>query len=168
MRRPQWAAEVEHLAEGVARRHGLALAGVEVLGERQHTIIRISVESEAGVSVDRCAVVAEELSRALDLHDPIPHRYTLEVASPGLDRPLLREADFHRFAGRKVEVTMHEPLDGRRRWKGRLRGLEGDRVTLEVEGEMIRLPLAGIARARLAVDMEDLRQDFARGGHAGS
>jgi ribosome maturation factor RimP len=168
MKRPQWAAEVERLAEGVAGRHGLTVAGIEVLGERRHTVIRVSVEGETGVSVDHCAAVAEELGRALDLHDPIPHRYTLEVASPGLDRPLFRASDFQRFAGRKVEVTAYEPLDGRRRWKGRLLGLEGDQVALEVEGQAVRLPLAGIARARLAVDMEDLRQDFARGGHAGS
>ena len=167
MRRPQWAAEVERLAGSVAGRHGLAVAGIEVLGEGRHTVVRVSVESEAGVNVDLCAVIAEELGRALDLHDPIPHRYTLEVASPGLDRPLFREDDFRRFAGRKVEVTTYEPVDGRRRWRGRLLGLDGDQVTLDVDGEVARLPLAGIARARLTVDMSDLREDFARGGHAG-
>lgn len=167
MRRPAWAAEVERLAAAVAARHGLGLAGLEVLGEGARTIVRVSVESEQGVTVDRCADVAEELSRALDLHDPIPHGYTLEVASPGLDRPFYSEADFVRFAGRKVEVTTYAPIEGRRRWKGRLLGLQGDQVALDVDGQMARLPLAGIARARLAVDMEDLREDFARGGHAG-
>jgi ribosome maturation factor RimP len=168
MRRPQWAAEVEQLAETVAGRHGLALAGLEVLGEGRGTIVRVSVEAEIGVSVEHCAEVAEELGRALDLHDPIPHPYTLEVASPGLDRPLLNEADFQRFAGRKVEVTTYGAIEGRRRWKGRLLGLQGDQVALDVDGQIAHLPLAGIARARLAVDMEDLREDFARGGHAGS
>jgi ribosome maturation factor RimP len=168
MGRPQWAAEVERLASMIAGRHGLALAGVEVLGEGRRTVVRVSVESETGVNVEQCAEVAEELGRALDLHDPIPHAYTLEVASPGLDRPFFREADFHRFAGRKVEVTTYAPVDGRRRWKGRLLGLQGDQVALEVEGQTVRLPLADVARARLSVDMEDLREDFARGGHAGS
>jgi ribosome maturation factor RimP len=168
MRRPAWAEEVERLAVQVAGNWGLALAGMEVLGEGRRTIVRVIVENEAGVSVNRCADVAEELGRALDLHDPIPHGYTLEVASPGLDRPLLSEADFIRFAGRKVEVNLYAPVDGRRRWKGRLLGLDGDAVRLDVDGEVTRLPLAGVARARLAVDMEDLREDFARGGHAGS
>jgi ribosome maturation factor RimP len=167
MKRPAWAAEVERLAAGVAARHGLGLAGLEVLGEGARTIVRVSVESDQGVTVDRCADVAEELGRALDLHDPIPHAYTLEVASPGLDRPFYSEADFVRFAGRKVEVTTYAPIDGRRRWKGRLLGLQGDQVALDVEGQVTRLPLAEVARARLAVDMEDLREDFARGGHAG-
>lgn len=168
MRRPQWATEVERLASMVAGRHGLVLAGIEVLGEGRRTIVRVSVESEGGVSVEHCASVAEELGRALDLHDPIPHAYTLEVASPGLDRPFYSEADFVRFAGRKVEVTTYAPIDGRRRWKGRLLGLEGDQVTLDVDGQITHLPLAGVARARLSVDMEDLREDFARGGHARS
>jgi ribosome maturation factor RimP len=166
MKRPAWAAEVERLAAGVATRHGLGLAGLEVLGEGARTIVRVSVESDQGVTVDRCADVAEELGRALDLHDPIPHAYTLEVASPGLDRPFYSEADFVRFAGRKVEVTTYAPIEGRRRWKGRLLGLQGDQVALAVEGQVTRLPLAEVARARLAVDMEDLREDFARGGHA--
>jgi ribosome maturation factor RimP len=168
MRQPAWAGAVQKLAAAVAERHGLALAGLEVLGEGRRTVVRVSVESDAGVSVERCADVAEELGRALDLHDPIPHAYTLEVASPGLDRPLLSENDFRRFAGRKVELTTYAPIDGRRHWKGRLLGLEADRVMLEVGGEVARLPLEAVARARLAVDTEDLRADLARGGHAGS
>lgn len=168
MRRPAWAVVVERLAAAVAERHGLALAGIEVLGEGRRTIVRVIVEDAVGVSVDRCAEVAEELGRALDLHDPIPHAYTLEVASPGLDRPLLTERDFRRFSGRKVEITTYAPIEGRRRWKGTLLGLEAAVVTVDVEGQTVRLPLEGIARARLAVDMEDLREDFARGGHAGS
>jgi ribosome maturation factor RimP len=162
MKRPQWAAHVEKLAAAVAARHGLTLAGLEIAGEGRRTIVRVSVEGE--VTLERCAIVSEELGRALDLHDPIPHAYTLEVASPGLDRPLRTEGDFRRFAGRKVEVTTAEPVDGRRRWKGRLAGYDDGRVVLEVEGQTVRLPLEGIARARLVVDMEDLREDFARGG----
>jgi ribosome maturation factor RimP len=168
VQRPAWAAVVERLAAAVAARHGVALAGIEVLGEGRRTIVRVIVEDARGVSVDLCADVAEELGRALDLHDPIPHAYTLEVASPGLDRPLLTEGDFQRFAGRKVEITTHAPIGGRRRWKGRLLGLDAALVTVDVDGQTVRLPLDGIARARLAVDMEDLREDFARGGHAGS
>jgi ribosome maturation factor RimP len=130
--------------------------------------VRVSVEGlgEDGVSVERCAGVAEGLSRALDLHDPIPHAYTLEVASPGLDRPLRSPADFERFSGRKVEVTTFEPINGRRRWTGRLVGLEGDQVVVEVDAQTARVPLARVAQAHLVVEMEDLREDFTRGGRA--
>jgi ribosome maturation factor RimP len=164
MKLPEWAGEVERLAAAVAARHGLALAGLEVAGEGRRTIVRVSVEGEGMVSVERCAVISEELGRALDLHDPIPHAYTLEVASPGLDRPLRTEGDFRRFTGRKVEVTTAEAVEGRRRWKGRLVGYEAGQVILEIEAQTVRLPREGIARARLIVDMEDLREDFARGG----
>ncbi len=153
MKQPVWTGEVERLAAAVAARHGLALAGLEVAGEGRRTIVRVSVEGEGMVSVERCAVISEELGRALDLHDPIPHAYTLEVASPGLDRPLRTEGDFRRFTGRKVEVTTAEAVEGRRRWKGRLVGYEAGQVTLEIEAQTVRLPLRGIARARLIVDM---------------
>lgn len=167
MRQPEWAGEVERLAAAVAARHGLALVGLEVAGEGRRTIVRVSVEGEGTVSVERCAVISEELGRALDLHDPIQHAYTLEVASPGLDRPLRTEGDFRRFTGRKVEVTTAEAVQGRRRWKGRLMGYDAGQVVLEVEAQTVRLPLEGIARARLVVDMEDLREDFVRGGRVG-
>lgn len=166
MKVPVWAGEVERLASAVAVRHGLALVGVDVLGEGRRTIVRVCVEREAtgGLTVAECAEVSEELGRALDLHDPIPHAYTLEVASPGLDRPLRTEADYRRFSGRKIEVTTREPMGGRRRWKGRLVGVEDDRIVLDVDGQAVRLGLAAIGRSHLVVEMEDLREDFARGG----
>lgn len=166
MKVPVWAGEVERLASAVAVRHGLALVGVDVLGEGRRTIVRVTVEREAtgGLTVAECAEVSEELGRALDLHDPIPHAYTLEVASPGLDRPLRTESDYRRFAGRKIEVTTREPVGGRRRWKGRLVGVEDDRIVLDVDGQAVRLGLAAIGRSHLVVEMEDLREDFARGG----
>jgi ribosome maturation factor RimP len=164
MARPVWVEDVERLAAGVAARRGLALAGLDVVGEGRRTILRVHVEGPDGVSVETCARISEELSRALDLHDPIPHAYTLEVSSPGLDRPLRSEEDFRRFAGRKVEVTTREPVQGRRRWKGRLLGLEGRQVVLEADAQVTRLPLETVAAARLVVELADLRADLTRGG----
>ncbi len=164
VRAPAWLPEVEQLAVGIAARWGLRLVGLDVAGEGRRTILRVNVEGPDGVSVGACTQISEELSRALDLHDPIPHAYTLEVSSPGLDRPLRREEDFHRFAGRKVEVTTREPVDGRRRWKGRLLGLEGGEVVLDIDTQIARLPLEHVATARLVVEMADLREDLSRGG----
>lgn len=164
MGQPAWATEVERLAAAVAARRGLVLVGLDVVGDSRRTIIRLSVEGEGGVGVEDCARMSEEIGRALDLHDPIPHPYTLEVASPGLDRRLRSEHDFSRFAGRTVEITTREPIEGRRRWKGRLVGVEGDQVVLEVDAQSARLPLDRIAQARLVVEMADLREDFTRGG----
>ena len=166
MARPVWVGDVERLAETVASGRGLSLVAVDVVGDGRRTIIRVSVEDENGLDLDRCAEMADELGRALDLHDPVPHAYTLEVASPGLDRPLRTEADYRRFSGRKVEVTTSEPINGRRKWKGRLVGLDGADVIVDVDGGRAVLPISLIARAHLVVEMEDLRVDLARGGRA--
>jgi ribosome maturation factor RimP len=165
---PDWLSEVRDLALRVAARHGATLFGLDVSGDGRRTVVRVSVEREGGLSVEDCARISEELSRALDLHDPIPHAYTLEVATPGLDRPLRSADDFVRFAGRKIELISREPIEGRRRWRGRLSGLDGTDVVLAIEGGTARLPLDAVASARLVVEMEDLREDFARGGRTPS
>ncbi len=164
MGQPPWMEGVERLAAAVAGRWGARLAGVDVLGDGYRTTIRVSVEGEGGVTVELCARISEELSRALDLHDPIPHHYVLEVASPGLDRRLREEADYRRFVGRTVAVATRNPIEGRRRWKGRLIGLDGGDVVLSVDGEPARVPLDQITEARLVVELTDLREDLARGG----
>lgn len=164
MAHPAWAADVERLAGAVAARRGVGLAGVDILGAGRRPIVRVSVEAPDGVSIELCARISEELSRALDLHDPIPHQYVLEVASPGLDRRLQEEADYRRFVGRTVAIAAREPIEGRRRWKGRLVGVDGGDVVLSVDGQPARVPLERIAEARLVVEMADLREDFTRGG----
>lgn len=161
---PVWARDVERLAAGIAARWGLELVGLDIVGEGRRTLLRVNVEGPDGVTVEACARISEELSRALDLHDPVPHAYTLEVSSPGLDRPLRGEEDFRRFAGRKVEVTTRELVDGRRRWRGRLLGLDGGAVVVEVDAQIARLPLEHVAAAHLVVEMADLREDLNRGG----
>ncbi len=155
---------MERLAEAVAPRHGVELVAVEIAGDLRRPVVRVSVDSPVGVSVDQCARISEELGRALDLHDPVPTAYTLEVSSPGLDRPLRTEADYARFAGRKVEITTTEQIDGRRRWKGRLVGVDGGCAVVEIDARIVRVPLGLVASARLVVEMSDLRQDFSRRG----
>ena len=168
MKAPAWLKDVHDLAAAVAARHGATLFSLDVGSEGRRPIVRVSVERDGGLSVEDCARISEELSRALDLHDPIPHAYRLEVSSPGLDRPLRSAEDFVRFAGRKIELTTREPIEGRRRWRGRLVGLDGTDVVLEVDAHTARLPLERVATARLVVEMEDLREDFARGGRTPS
>lgn len=165
--RPQWVESIERLASAVAPRHGAEFVAVEIAGDGRRPIVRVSVDSPGGVSVDQCAHISEELGRALDLHDPVPTAYTLEVSSPGLDRPLRTEADYARFAGRKIDLTAREPIEGQRRWKGRLVGIDGGCAAVEVDGRTVRVPLEQVASARLVVDMSDLRQDFSRRGRMG-
>lgn len=163
--------QIAEIARPVAARWGLDVVDVEVLGVGPRTVVRVLAEGAEGVTVGELARVSEALSGRLDAQDLIPHTYTLEVSSPGLDRPLRGEADFTRFAGRTVEVWMDPPLEGRRHFKGRLlglRGIGGHEVELALGGgpqtEMVRLPRLQVTAARLVVDEEMLKQDLARGG----
>jgi ribosome maturation factor RimP len=106
-----------------------------------------------GVTLEDCARVSEELSTILDVEDPMPDRYTLEISSPGLDRPLRQRGDYERFQGRLAKIVLSEPINRQTAFAGRLRGIEGDEVLFESEGgKHVRLPLRLISRARLDVE----------------
>lgn len=112
-----------------------------------------SATAEDSVSLEHCAKVSEELSAVLDVEDVVPDAYTLEVSSPGLDRPLRTRDDFQRFAGRLAKIVTAEPIARQTAFAGHLRGVEGDDVLFENEGgRMVRLPLGLIRRARLEVE----------------
>ncbi len=165
------AERVAGMARPIAARWGLQVVDVEVLGEGPRTVVRVLAEGLDGVTVNELARVSESLSSQLDAQDLIGHAYTLEVSSPGLDRPLRSEADFTRFAGRTVEIWVDPPVEGRRRFKGRLlglRGMGGQEVELALDAgtppQTVRLARDRVTAARLVVDEEMLKQDLAKGG----
>ena len=143
------------VAERVAGSRGFELVDVEAKRDRDGFLVRLYVDKEGGVSLDDLQTVSEEVSAILDAEDPIESPYTLEVSSPGLDRPLKREDDYRRFAGRLARLSSYEPVDGRRHWTGRLMGLEDGVVAVRLEAEggaECRIPLAKVAHARLEVE----------------
>ena len=115
-------------------------------------LLRVYIDREGGVTVDDCEAVSRQVSAVLDVEDPIPGAYTLEVSSPGLDRPLRKAADFARFAGEQAKIELELPIDGRRRFAGTLKGCEAGEVNIEVDGVLHKLPLGGIGKARLVPD----------------
>ena len=163
MRRQEIADQVAAMATPIGTRMGLEVVDVELVGEGRHQVLRVLVDRDGGVSVEECARLSEALSRELDLYDLPLGTYTLEVASPGLDRALRKPADFVRFSGRTVAVTAYAPVEGQRRFRGRLLGLVDGRVALRLDdGREVRLSVDEIAQAKLVVEMEELREDLKR------
>ena len=151
---------IRELAAGIAAAYGLEVFDVSYDREGGTFVLRVvldkpgpSASAEDSVSLGDCQKVSEELSAVLDVEDVVPDAYTLEVSSPGLDRPLRTRDDFQRFAGRLAKIVTAEPIARQTAFAGHLRGVEGDDVLFENEGgKLVRLPLGLIRRARLEVE----------------
>jgi len=113
-------------------------------------LLRLYIDRDGGVTVDDCQRVSEQIGAFLDVEDPLPGSYVLEVSSPGFDRRLRTLAHFERFLGEQARVELKDALDGRRNFTGKLAGVDGDEVLIEIDREVWRLPLKDIAVARLA------------------
>jgi ribosome maturation factor RimP len=144
----------------VATAHGLDVFDVVVRREAIGWVVRVFIDKpgpsgtpEDSVGIEDCATVSRELSAILDVEDPLDRTYTLEVSSPGLDRPLRGEADFRRFAGRRAKIVVDPAVDGQKHFVGRIEGVADGAVLFEAEGrKRHRLPLSAITRARLDVE----------------
>jgi ribosome maturation factor RimP len=128
---------------------GFELVGVEYVPQGHHSLVRIYIDHENGINVDDCGNVSHQVSAVLDVEDPIRGVYTLEVSSPGLERPLFKLEHYARFAENLAEIRLHAPLNGRRKFKGRILGVEGDEVILEMDGEEFRLAIDNVDKAHL-------------------
>jgi ribosome maturation factor RimP len=145
---------VRSLAQPILTDRGLELVDVEFLRESQGWILRLYLDRPGGVTLDDCQRVSEELGDHLDVEEVIDQPYSLEVSSPGLDRPLTRESDFVAFAGKAARITTHEAIEGQRNFRGRLAGLVEGAVLLDLpDGRRVRIPRGLIAKARLEVEL---------------
>jgi ribosome maturation factor RimP len=127
---------------------GMGYELVDAQVSNRGRLLRIFIDKPGGITVEDCAAVSRHLSRVLEVEGMDYDR--MEVSSPGLDRPLMKRADFERFSGRRAEIRMRAPDDaGRRRFVGVLHGMQDECVAMEVEGRRIVLPLDGVERARL-------------------
>jgi ribosome maturation factor RimP len=152
--------QIRAIAERVARSHGLEIWDIVSRRETTGQIVRVFIDrpgpaatAEESVSIEDCEQVNREIGTILDVEDPLPFAYTLEVSSPGLNRPLRGEQDYRRFAGRLAKIVVSEAVDNQKAFEGRLRGVEDGTVLLEgPKARMHRLPLRLITRARLEVE----------------
>jgi ribosome maturation factor RimP len=154
--------QIRGIAERVARARGLEIWDVQSRREPTGQVVRVFIDrpgpantAEESVSIEDCEQVSREMGTILDVEDPLPFAYTLEVSSPGLDRPLRGEDDYRRFAGRLAKIVVAEPVDNQKAFEGRLRGIEDATRTVLLEapnGRVHRLPLGLITRGRLEVE----------------
>lgn len=144
------AKRVEELLEPIAEAKGFELVAVEQSGGRHTPVIRVMLDREGGIDLDTVCEANRWVSEVLDETDPIPGHYTLEVSSPGVDRPLRKRGDFTRFAGETVQIKARPEGQGARSaWTGTLVGLEGDDVVIELDDERVAVPFDSIIKARL-------------------
>jgi len=134
---------------------GYSVVRVSFTGGRRPTLqIMAERRDDQAMTVDDCATVSHTVSALLDVADPITSAYFLEISSPGIDRPLVRRHDYERFAGFEAKIELQKPIDGRRRFRGKLAGLEDDSVKLMIGADAKLLPLSAIARAKLVLTDE--------------
>ena len=138
------------LIEPVLARLGYELVELEYAAGRSQAVVRIFIDTSAGITVDDCERVSREVAALLDVDDPIPTAYTLEVSSPGFDRVLRTPAHFERFVGARVFVELKVPRAGRRRYTGQLLVVTGSGIELEVDKQKVEVRFAEISKARLA------------------
>ncbi|MFB3916681.1 MAG: ribosome maturation factor RimP [Terriglobales bacterium] len=151
---------IREIVERVAGSSGLEVVDVELRGGGKARMLRIFIDKPGGVTHEDCANLSREVGTIFDVEDVIPGGpYTLEVSSPGLDRKLVRAADYQRFAGSKVKLTTREPVEGSRHFEGRLQGLRDGRITLEVQARKkapavkLEIELANVEKANLVPEI---------------
>ena len=137
------------LLEPTIEQLGYELADLEWRQGGRNGLLRIYIDRDGGVDVDDCGAVSRQVSAILDVEDPLPGHYTLEVSSPGLDRTLTKPAHFRRFTGQDIRVKLRFPLDGRRNFRGALVSADDEKIKVDVDGQSFSLPLATIESARL-------------------
>jgi ribosome maturation factor RimP len=151
------ASKIEEIAQRVVESEGMELVEVEVKGGGSQRMVRISIDKPEGISHADCELVSQQVGTILDVEDVVPGgRYTLEVSSPGIERKLLKPRDYERFRGKKIKVTLRDPIDGRRHWEGTLAGFENNTVSLQAApekdaapGKTIQFPFEQIQKANL-------------------
>jgi ribosome maturation factor RimP len=144
--------QIEKLVEPAVEAMGYELAELEWRLGPGRGLLRLFIDKDDGITLDDCEQVSRQVAAMLDVEDPIPGDYVLEVSSPGLDRKLVKPAHYDRFAGCEVKVKLRRMIDQRRRLRGTLLAREGANVLLRVDGDTVTLPMAEIDVARLVPD----------------
>jgi ribosome maturation factor RimP len=140
------------LVQPVVEDLGYEFVGLEYSSNPKNPALVLYIDKDGGIAVEDCEIVSREVAGLLDVEDPIPGNYVLEVSSPGLDRPLFSLAQFEQFKGEVASVSLFAPSSGRRKFKGKILGIEEDFVRIDQDGVEVKLEFGNIAKARLVPD----------------
>lgn len=153
------AARIQDLVEPTINDMGFDIVRIHVSGGQTMKVQIMAEPLDGGdMRVEACVKISRAVSAVMDVEDPIVDAYTLEVSSPGLDRPLVRQKDFDRFAGFEAKIELQQVIDGRRKFSGRLLGTEDDNIKVDIDGETVNVPFSDIAKAKLIVTDEMIAQ----------
>ena len=141
--------EIQKVLEPAIERLGYELTDLEFRLGGKGGLLRLTIDRPEGIDLDDCEKVSHAASALLDVEDPVPGNYSLEVSSPGMDRKLTKIEHFQRFEGETLKVSMRFPIEGRRRFRGKLMSSNAENIVVEVDGESHSLPLSMIDTARL-------------------
>jgi ribosome maturation factor RimP len=156
------ASEIEHALAPLAEQRGLELVAVEVAGRAGRPVVRVFLDREGGIDLDAITAANPWISDAIEDAGLLEGPYVLEVSSPGLERPLRKPHDWERFAGRTAQVTLTEPLAGRKKLTGTVAGRTEGQVLLEVDGETVTIPLSLVRKAHLVFDFSSFESKETR------
>jgi ribosome maturation factor RimP len=144
--------KLQELIEPTAQSMGLRLWGLEVPAALKGGVLRVYIDSDEGVTIDQCAELSRHLNLILDMEDMIPGPYTLEVSSPGLERPFFTLDQLGPYAGRTISVKLKEPLQGSRKWRGRLEEVSEGSITLQTQSQRVEIPWDQVHKANLVYE----------------
>jgi ribosome maturation factor RimP len=147
--------QISELIEPILNEMRFELIDVEYMTDRGRWVLRIYIDKDGGVTLDDCAAVSGELGDLIDIKNVIEHEYVLEVSSPGLNRPLKKEADFIRVIGKKIKLRTRMPVDGRRNFAGILKDFKEQKLALDSEGGLVTLAWSDIEKANLVYEFDD-------------
>lgn len=141
--------QIEQLLRPTVEALGFELWGIEYVSQGRHTVLRIFIDAEQGITVDDCAAVSHQAGSVLDVEEPINGEYTLEVSSPGMDRLLFKLEQYPQYANEVIELRLRSPFEGRRKFKGILKGIEGEDIVVQVDDHEYLLPHSAVDKARI-------------------
>ncbi|MFO7739027.1 MAG: ribosome maturation factor RimP [Desulfatiglandaceae bacterium] len=147
--------EVSRLIEPILADMGFELVYVEYLSEHGRWVLRIYVDEEGGITLEDCARVSREIGNVIDVKEIVPHEYVLEVSSPGLNRPLVREKDFNQAVGKKVKLQMINAVDERRNFTGYLKAFKDGTLHIQLSDKLVLLPRRDVKKANLVYEFEN-------------